>query len=152
MNIRAVLLGAVLGMSAPSVLAQTDLDATINYRQGVFRAMEWNLTRLAAMVQGRVAFAADEFTQRAERLLFLSRLPEEAFTDPASGRGDRVETRASWQIWEAKPHFDDLMGEMQTRLMTLNEAASQGQGRKQLRPLLGRVAQSCKACHDKFRE
>jgi len=152
MNIKAVLLGTVLSVSAPSVMAEADQDAATKYRQGVFTAMEWNLGPLAAMVQGRVAFDSEEFTQRSERLVFLSHLTGEGFADPASSQGSRMETRASWQIWEAKPRFDNLMSEMQTRLMTLNEAAAQGQGRKQLRPLLGRVAQSCKACHDKFRD
>jgi len=156
MNIKAVLLGVVLSVSIPPVMAESDLDAAIEYRQGVFTAMEWNLGPLAAMAQGRVAFDAEEFAQRSERLVFLSHLTEGGFTDPASGRSSHVETRASWQIWEAKSRFDNLMSEMQVRLMTLNEAASQGQGqgqgREQLRPLLGRVAQSCKACHDKFRD
>jgi cytochrome c556 len=152
MQTKALLLAAVVSLSAPLVYAETDPDAAIQYRKGVFSAMEWNLSRLAAMVQGRVEFDAEVFEQRSERLVLLSRIAGEGFADPAGSRGERVETRASWRIWDAKPRFDEQMSELQTRLETLNQAAEQGQDGRALRPLVARVAQSCKACHDRFRD
>lgn len=152
MNIGAILTAGLLSLSVPLVLAQTDVDTAIEYRQGVYRAMEWNLTPLAAMVQGRSTFDADEFTRRAERILRLGRMVEEGFDNAASTRGDTIKTRASYKIWDDRARFDEQMQEMQTRSRALYGAAVAGQARDDLRPLLGRLAQSCKACHDRFRD
>ena len=146
---------AALGFAASTLQAAPVVDKAdkaIEYRQGVYGAMEWNLNRMAAMVQGRVEFDAADFAERAERLALLGTLTDEGFGDANSVRGEAVNTRASYRIWEARERFDGLMAEMQTRTRTLQQAAAAGQARDELRPLMGRVAQSCKACHDKFRD
>lgn len=152
MNIKATLFAGLLSLLAPLVLAQSDVDTAIEYRQGVYRAMEWNLTPLAAMVQGRTTFDADEFTRRAERIVLLGSAVAEGFENAASTRGDTVKTRASYKIWEDRMRFDEQMQAMQTRSRELYAAALEGQSHDDLRPLLGRLAQSCKACHDRFRD
>ncbi len=151
MKIQTMLLGALLSVSAPVVVAETDLDAAIKYRQGVYRAMEWNLTRMAAMAQGRVAFDEADFARRADRIALLGQIVPEGFVQQ-SPRGDVVRTRASYRIWEARERFDGLMSDMQARSRALQQATAVGAERDDLRPLVGRLAQSCKACHDKFRD
>lgn len=151
MKIQAMLLGALLSLSAPLVAAESEVDAAIEYRQGVYRAMEWNLSRMAAMVQGRVAFDEADFARRAERIAMLGQILPEGFV-LTSPRGEAAKTRASYRIWEARDRFDELMSEMQVRSRALQQATVEGQERDDLRPLLGRLAQSCKACHDKFRD
>ena len=152
MKLAVILTAGVLSFSAPFALAETDEDKAIKYRQGVFRAMEWNLTRMAAMAQGRTAFEVDDFARRAERLRLLGTVVGEGFADAKSAKGDAVETRASWRIWDATDRYQVLMQEMQARSEALQQAAVEGRERDELRPLVGRLAQSCKACHDKFRD
>lgn len=148
----AILAGLVLGMSGQRVAAEVDVDAAIEYRQGVYRAMEWNLSELAAQVQGRRDYDAADFERRAGRIAFLSGILLEGFADEHSARGNEVDTRASYRIWQQKARFEEMMGEMQARSRALHEAARQADAVDQLRPQLGRLAQSCKACHDKYRD
>lgn len=152
MKVRAMLAVAVLGLTVVPVQAETDADRAIEYRQGVFRAMEWNLTPMAAMVQGRAVFDVDEFQRRSARLVLLGGIVAEGFTDAQSARGEAVKTRASYRIWQQSGQFQQLMSDMQDRGRALQEAAASGTEPDDLRPLLGRLAQSCKACHDKFRD
>ncbi|MBA4503302.1 c-type cytochrome [Marinobacterium marinum] len=147
---KACLLGLALSLSGP--LAAADVDTAIQYRQGTFAAMEWQLSRLAAMVQGRVDFDEDEFRQRAGHLVLLGEIVDEGFADAQSARGDQVETRASWRIWSSPDRYAVLMQEMQTQSRELQQAVDGHSGRDKLRPLVGRLAQSCKACHDTFRD
>ncbi|WP_010324737.1 c-type cytochrome [Marinobacterium stanieri] len=139
-------------LAVPAVFAQSASDDAIQYRQGVYKAMEWNLTRMAAMVQGRAEYSAEEFSRRSERLVLLSGMVSEGFADEQSARGEAVETRASYRIWQQQDRFGELMSEMQTRTQALQQAASSGEAADDLRPLVGRLAQSCKACHDKYRD
>ncbi len=152
MKLAVILTAGVLSLSTPFALAETDVDKSIEYRQGVFRAMEWNLTRMAAMAQGRATFEADDFARRAERLQMLGTIVDEGFADAESAKGNAVETRASWRIWDTTDRYQTLMQEMQSRSEALHQAASDGRERDELRPLVGRLAQSCKACHDKYRD
>lgn len=152
MKVGVILAAGVLSLSAQMAQAQTEADAAIEYRQGVYRAMEWNLSRLAAMVQGRVTFDAVEFESRSERLVLLGKIVDEGFADANSVRGETVKTRASYRIWEAPERFNGLMDEMQMRSQALYQAAAEGLARDDLRSMVGRLAQSCKACHDKFRD
>jgi len=151
MKLYTLLAAGLLSLSVP-VLAETGTDQAIEYRQGVFRAIEWNLTPLAAMVQGRVDFDAAEFIQRSERIVQLGGIVAEGFNEASSVRGEQLETRASWRIWDARPGFDEHMEVMQARSRALHQAATEGRSREELRPLLGRLAQSCKSCHDRFRD
>lgn len=152
MRRKALLAGTLLSLCLPLAAAAAPPDEAIRYRQGVLTAMEWNLSRMAAMVQGRVPFEADRFRQRAERLVLLGEIVDEGFADAASARGDGEQTRASYRIWEAPARFAQLMEEMRSRSQALQQAAAEGQSRAALRPLVGRLAQSCKACHDKYRD
>lgn len=152
MNMRAILAAGLLGLSASLALAQADADKDIEYRQGVYRAMEWNLSELAAQVQGRSEFDAADFVRRAGRVAFLGGIVPEGFANADSARGTEVETRASYRIWQQKEEFDQLMAHMQQRGQRLYEAAQMAEDSDELRPLLGRLAQSCKACHDKYRD
>jgi cytochrome c556 len=141
MQIKPIVAAGVLILAATGVHAESGAEQAIHYRQGVYRAMEWNLTRMMAMAQGRKRFDAAEFAARSDRLVLLGGMVGEGFADADSLRGDTVETRASYRILE-----------MQQRTERLRQAVASGQERDDLRRLLGQVAQSCKACHDKFRE
>lgn len=152
MKAKTILTAGLLSLSPAWAQAQTAVDQAIEYRQGVYRAMEWNLTRMAAMAQGRTDFDAAEFAERSDRLRLLGEIVGEGFADAKSSRGEGVETRASYRIWDARDRFDEMMAEMHTRTRELQQAAVAGQDKDELRPLVGRVAQSCKACHDKFRD
>ncbi|MDY6890268.1 MAG: cytochrome c [Pseudomonadota bacterium] len=152
MQIKPIVAAGVLILAATGAHAESGAEQAIHYRQGVYRAMEWNLTRMMAMAQGRKRFDAAEFAARSDRLVLLGGMVGEGFADADSLRGDTVETRASYRILEARERFDRLMAEMQQRTERLRQAVASGQERDDLRRLLGQVAQSCKACHDKFRE
>ena len=149
MKANVILSAVLLSLSASMVQAESATDKAIEYRQGVYRAMDWNLSPLAAMVQGRVDFDGAVFAQRAERIALLGSIVAEGFADAESVRGD---TRASYRIWEGRERFDELMAQMQQRSRALQQAAAAGQDRDELRPLLGQLGQSCKACHDRFRD
>jgi len=98
------------------------------------------------MANGRVPFDAQKAKDDAALVRSLSQLPWAAF-----GAGtDMGETKAKPEIWKEQAKFkaaaDTAMGE----LSKLDAAAKTG-NIDQIKAAFGAAAQSCKACHDAYR-
>lgn len=126
-------------------------DSAIRYRQGVFRAMEWNVSRMAAMAQGRVPYDAEDFNKRAQRLNGLSLMVQEGFPK-GSETGEHVESFAKPDLWWEEARFSGLLGKLQQSSTKLAQMSAAGDERDDLRHQLAQVAQSCKRCHDDYRK
>ena len=140
-----LLFAAVFLMSAQYALAQKPEDA-IKYRKGVFRVIGWNFGSMAAMVKGKKPYDAEVFARNAEIVAFMSRLPLEGFT-PGSETGD---TKAKPEIWLNMDDFKSKLEKMQQEVDALAKVAKTGNFDKS-KDQLGEAGQSCKACHDEYR-
>ncbi len=149
---RTLALAAIIAVTGTSGLA-ADAPANkmaafaIKYRQSVYTVMYGNFAPLGGMVKGSVPYDAAKFTQRAERVAYLSQLAGEAF--PAESKSGAT-TAAKPEIWSNRAEFDKLMKDWQDKAAALAKISAGG-NLEAIKPAFGAVGQACKACHDKFR-
>jgi cytochrome c556 len=141
----AALLGCIVCARAGAPPKAADV---VHYRQSVMSLIGWNFGPLAAMAKGKTAWDAKEFAMRAERIHSLSTQALDGFTSgPASGG---VETDAKPDIWtdftDFRSHLDDLV----TEAKALEETAHGGDETK-MKEQFHKTAETCKACHDKYK-
>ena len=63
---------------------------------------------------------------------------------------DKGDTNAKPDIWREKAKFDENARKLQEDVAKLNAAAKTG-SLDQIKPALGAMGQTCKACHDQFK-
>jgi cytochrome c556 len=137
---------ATLAFALPAVAQFKNAEESIKYRKAAFTVMGQHFGQIGAMANGRVPFDAQKAKDDAALVRSLSQLPWAAF-----GAGtDMGETKAKPEIWKEQAKFkaaaDTAMGE----LSKLDAAAKTG-NIDQIKAAFGAAAQSCKACHDAYR-
>ncbi|MET0518765.1 MAG: cytochrome c [Burkholderiaceae bacterium] len=122
-------------------------EDAIKYRQSAFTLVGSHFGRIAAMASGRAPFDAKAAAANAEVLSVVARLPFSAF-----GEGtDLGNTKARPEVWKEAPKFREAAERMIGEVAKLDVAARSG-NLDQIKAAAGAVGQSCKACHDSFRE
>ena len=143
----AVAIGAVLTSNDALAQSGPTAEQAIKYRQGVYKAILWNFGPMAAVVQGKAPYDAQEFTRRAERVAQLAPMLIEGYP-PGSDTG--ATTRAKPAIWQNMAEFRELMSTMEGKASDLAAAARTGDEAK-AKAAFGQLGSACKACHDKYR-
>ena len=146
-KIIGALLGATLLAAALPAAAQfAKPEDAIKYRKAAFTVTAAHFGRMGAMAQGKAPFDAKVAAENADLVVAFSKLPWAAF-GPGTDMG---ETKAKPEIWKEQAKFkaaaDTAMGE----LSKLDAAAKTG-NIDQIKVAFGAAAQSCKACHDAYR-
>lgn len=134
---------AALSASADTLKFAKAEDA-IKYRQSALFLMGQHFSSLGAMANGRAEFNADVAKQNAQVLQTLAALPWQAFGAGTEGG------KAKPDIWKEKAKFDEAAQNYETEMGKLVAAAKTGD-LAQLKSAFGPAAQTCKACHDAFR-
>jgi len=122
-------------------------DKATEYRQGLMHVVGWNFSPLSAMVKGKMAFDAAEFSKRADRLVFLSDQVLEGF-QKAPPKG--VNTDAKPEIWTSFDDFSTKAKDFATEAKALGDIAKakdEAKDKEQFKKLAG----TCKACHEKYK-
>lgn len=146
---KIILIGsfALLGSLSFNTLAEIKPFEAVEYRKGIFKAFKWNFGPMADMVRGKVEFDAAEFTKRANNLKSLSTQPWEGFRP---GTYDRS-TSALPKIETEQAAYQQEIDKFEQAVINLAKAA-ETQDLKQIRPAFGQAGQSCKSCHDNYRD
>jgi len=139
--VSAALMGAVA--SADTLKFGKPEDA-VKYRQSALFVMSQHFGVLGAMANGRAEFNADLAKQNAAVLESLAALPWQAFG--AGTEGGKTKPEA----WSQKAKFDEHANKFVAESSKLAAAAKTGD-LAQLKAAFGPAAQTCKACHDAFR-
>ena len=140
------LLLAVIFVSVAQYAVAQKPEHAIKYRRGAFAVIGWNFGSMAAMAKGKKPYDAAVFARNAEIVAFMSKLPLEGFT-PGSESGN---TKAKAEIWLNMDDFKAKMEKMQQEVIALEKVAKTGNF-DAAKEQLGEAGQSCKACHDKYR-
>lgn len=143
---------AVLAMSAALVGVSASADTlkfgksedAIKYRQNSLFVMSQHFGSLGAMANGRAEFNADLAKQNGAVLETIAALPWQAFG--AGTEGGKTKPEA----WSEKAKFDDHANKFVAEAGKLAAAAKTGD-LAQLKAAFGPAAQTCKTCHDAFR-
>ncbi len=128
--------------SGPSIA-----ELQITYRQGIYNVIGGNFAPLGAMVNGKRAWDAKNAALRAERVAYLAQMAPEAFPD---GSDKGAATKAKPEIWTNRAEFDKLMKDLLDKTQNLATVAKSGDQAK-IKAAFGSAADTCKACHDKFK-
>jgi len=98
-------------------------------------------------VRGKQPFDVDMAKRDAELVAMLSTMPWIAFSEESDG----VSPDARPEIWLEMDKFKDKASSLQVQTKALREAAQTGDLDK-IKAAFSKTAQSCKACHDAYKE
>jgi len=141
--------GAVLiGMVGVAYAQFAKPGDAIRYRQAVMTLMGAHFGRIAAVVKGKKPYVKQDVMQNAELVDTLVKLPWDAFLTPGSAHG---KTHMRPDVLREKAAFKEMAAKAELEADKLVQASQTG-SLDALKSQLGTMAQSCKACHEKFRK
>jgi cytochrome c556 len=132
---------ATVALPASAQFAKAE-DA-IKYRQSALSVMGTHFGRLGAMANGKAPLMPRARRKR-RGVAFMSKLPWAGFGAGTEGG------KAKPEVWKEQAKFHDLSGKMEAEVVKLNAAAKTG-NLDNLKTAFGPAANSCKSCHDSFR-
>lgn len=138
---------AALCTVLPAVAQFQKPEDAVKYRKAAFTVMATHFGRIGAMVQGKVPFDAAAASANADIVATLSHLPFGGFADGTAGT-EKGMAKAS--IWTERAKFDEAAKKMQDEAAKLATVA-RGGNLDQIKVAFGAVGQTCKACHDNYR-
>jgi cytochrome c556 len=133
---------AAISVPAAAQFAKTE-DA-IKYRQSAMFIQGQHVGRLGAMAAGRVPYDAAVAVSNAEVVAEISRLPWAGFGPGTEGG------KAKPEIWKEQTKFKELSERLMGETDKLLVAAKAG-NLDALKTAMGSVGETCKTCHDTFR-
>ena len=135
---------AALCAAVPASAQFAKPEDAIKYRQSALFVMGQHFSRIGAMANGKVPFDAKAAAEDADIVADMAKLPWAGFGAGTEGG------KAKPEIWKEQAKFNDLSGKMEAEAVKLNAAAKTG-NLDNLKTAFGPAANSCKSCHDSFR-
>jgi cytochrome c556 len=122
-------------------------EQVLKYRKALYSVIGWNFGPMSAMAQGKAPFNAAEFAKRAERVAAVAPMLSEAFPPESKGVAN---SELKPEMWANRADFDAKMQDLVERSAALAVAAKTGDF-EQSKAAFMQAAQTCKACHDKYK-
>ncbi|MBO9679784.1 c-type cytochrome [Paenacidovorax monticola] len=138
------LAAAAATLSAPAAAQFAKSEDAIKYRQGALFVMGQHFSRLGAMANGRVPFDAKAAQENADVVADMAKLPWAGFGAGTEGG------KANAAIWKEQAKFKEHSDKLEAESVKLAAAAKTG-SLDNLKTAFGSAANSCKACHDAYR-
>ena len=144
-----LIIAAVLGLAAalPAAAQFQRPEQAVRYRQAAMSLQNTHLSRLYAMVNGRVPFDAKTANDNIEVVALMNRLPFVAFIE---GTDKLPGTKARPEVWTEKDKFAAAVTKSQDEVVKLVAAGKTG-NLEQIKTATMAVVQTCDGCHDNFR-
>lgn len=133
-----------LPLSAQAQFAKVE-DA-VKYRQSAFSVMSTHMGRIGAVVKGNKPYDKAAVEADAAVIEMMAKLPWTAF--PAGS--NLPNSKAKADIWSDQDKFRAGADKLQQETAKLSTAAKSGD-LNAIKAAFGAVGQSCKSCHDSFR-
>lgn len=121
-------------------------EDAIKYRKSVMFLIAQHFTRMYAVVQGKAPYDEDAFSVNAEIIKMLAILPWEASLVPGTDKGTTLKS----SVFKNQEQFRNAAESFETAAAMLASTAKGGD-LNAIKAQIGKVAQSCKACHKQFR-
>jgi cytochrome c556 len=136
-----------LAVSLPAAAQFQKPEDAVKYRKAAMTVMANHFGRIGAMANGKAPYDAGQAAANAEIVATMSKLP---FVGYVEGTAGTEKGSASPKIWTDRAGFDEKAKAMQDAVAKL-VVASKGNSVDQLKAAFGPVGQSCKGCHDNYR-
>jgi cytochrome c556 len=148
---QSLIVGTTLAALAGTTLAQVvgTTEDQIRWRQAAYHTMAWSMGRIKANVEGQ--YNKDQVVEAANVIQAIANSKMGALYQPGSDKGKGFkETRLKSEFFGHK----DLPQIAQNFGAAANEMAKVAAGgdAAAARAQFGKLGESCKACHDKFRK
>lgn len=143
------------GLLGQPVLAQSAAPSpakqSVDTRKAIFTLIGANFRPLGAVLKGEKPYDAAGAEKRIARLVFLSALMDEAFPDVSNVGLPDSKTKA--EAWTNHEDFAKKQKEFQAAIATLQTVnAAEKSGTEAFKTALGAAGQTCKSCHDNYKE
>jgi cytochrome c556 len=122
------------------------MEDAVKYRQSVFSVMAAHTGRIGAVVKGERPYDKAAVEADAAVIEMMAKLPWSAFPQGS----DLQNSKAKPEVWKDQDKFKAGADKLQTEAAKLASAAKSGD-LNAIKAAFGAVGQSCKACHDNFR-
>ncbi|KRB88528.1 MULTISPECIES: c-type cytochrome [Oxalobacteraceae] len=121
-------------------------EDAVKYRQSAFSLMGTHTGRVGAVVKGEKPYDKAAVEADVAVIEMMSRLPWTAFPQGS----DLPNSKAKPEVWKEQDKFKAAAEKMQGEVSKLSAAAKSGD-LNAIKTAFGGVGQSCKACHDNYR-
>lgn len=137
----------LIAMAAPASAQFAKPEDAIKYRQNALFVMSQHFGRLGAMANGKVPFDAKAAADNAAVVSEMAKLPWAAF-GPGTDKGGN--TKAKPEIWTEQAKFKEGGDKLILESGKLAAATKTG-NLDALKTAFAATAETCKSCHDGFR-
>ena len=145
--VASLVLVAVAGPAAAQVVGK--IEDQIRWRQSAYHTMAWSMARIKANVDGQ--FNKEQVVEAANVIQAIANSKMGALYQPGSDKGKGwKETRLKSEFFGHKdlPQIAQNFGAAANEMAKVAAAGDAGAVKAQF----GKLGESCKACHDKFRK
>ena len=134
-------------LAAPASAQFAKPEDAIKYRQSAMFVMSQHVGRIGAMTSGKAPFDATVAADNAAIVADMSKLPWAGFM-PGTDKGGN--TKAKPEIWTEQAKFKETNEKLMAETAKLAAAAKTG-NLDTLKAAFTATADTCKSCHDAFR-
>jgi cytochrome c556 len=139
---------ATLVSGAAFAQQATQAEKLVKYRKAIYQAIAYNMGSMGAMAQDKLPYNAADFATRAGRVADLAPMLAESYApETQSVTGSKMKADA----WKNRADFDAKLKDLVDRSATLAQVAQGGDAAKSKAAFFD-MANTCKACHDKYKE
>ena len=147
-TVASLALAVIAGTAGAQVIGKT--EDQIRWRQSAYQSMGWSMQRIKANIEG--TFNKEQVVQAANVIQAVANSGMGALYQPGSDSGK------GWRETNVKPEFfkeGDKVKELAMAYITeaneMQKVAASGDAAA-VKVQFGKLGESCKACHDKFRK
>jgi cytochrome c556 len=146
-SLAAAALVAGLASALPAAAQFQKPEDAVKYRKAGMTMIAAHFGRIGAMASGRAPYDAAAAAANADIVAYLDALPFAGFVE---GTASTDKGGAKANIWTERAKFDEAAKKMQDEMSKL-AAAAKTNSLDNLKAAFGNAAQTCKGCHDNFR-
>lgn len=147
-----IAIALIATLVAGSAFAQAKPEDAIKYRQAGYSFMAWNMGKLKGMlVDNPASFNKDQAIAAANTIQAIANSGMGALYVPGSDKGvGYKETKVKPELFTDKEGVGKVAMAFNKEANELAKVAATGDAAA-LKAQFGKVGESCKGCHDKFR-
>ncbi len=137
---------------ATSAAAQSNIEDAIKFRQAGYAFMSWNMGKIKAqVVDGAVPYNQDQVAAAANVIAAVANSGMGQLYPAGSDKGTGFrETKVKPEFFQNMPDVGKLAGDFNAAANELASVAANGD-QNAIKAAFGKVGETCKACHDKYR-
>ncbi|RQP06361.1 MAG: cytochrome c [Paracoccus sp. BP8] len=148
---RLILAAATLAAVPLASLAQDDpVGQAIEARHGFYQMLAISMGTLSGMAKGEIAYDEAAASRAAANIEALTQYDLPGLFIAGSSSADAQDSAAKPDIWNNPDEFRTKFAGLQQAAAGVSEAVKGGEGN--VGPVVGKLGEACKACHDVFRE